>query len=215
MSNTAPQPQPGILDISPYVPGESEVAGRPEADQALLQRDAARAVAQGDRRLQGPGRPSRALSRRRRNGAAQGHRQALRAQSRAHRVRMRLRRADQSHRARLRRPRRRGGLQRARLPHVQDRHAVERRHTGARGGEGLPRRRGRDAGARDARRPSSSSSPIPTIRPARTFLTTRCGACTRACPATRCWCWMRPTASTCAATTTRPGWSWWRPPRTR
>jgi histidinol-phosphate aminotransferase len=27
MSNTAPQPQPGILDISPYVPGESEVAG--------------------------------------------------------------------------------------------------------------------------------------------------------------------------------------------
>ena len=27
MANTAPQPQPGILDISPYVPGESEVAG--------------------------------------------------------------------------------------------------------------------------------------------------------------------------------------------
>jgi histidinol-phosphate aminotransferase len=27
MSNTAPQPQPGILDISPYVPGESEVPG--------------------------------------------------------------------------------------------------------------------------------------------------------------------------------------------
>jgi histidinol-phosphate aminotransferase len=27
MGNTAPQPQPGILDISPYVPGESEVPG--------------------------------------------------------------------------------------------------------------------------------------------------------------------------------------------
>lgn len=27
MSNRAPQPQPGILDISPYVPGESEVPG--------------------------------------------------------------------------------------------------------------------------------------------------------------------------------------------
>jgi histidinol-phosphate aminotransferase len=27
MPNTTPQPQPGILDISPYVPGESEVAG--------------------------------------------------------------------------------------------------------------------------------------------------------------------------------------------
>jgi histidinol-phosphate aminotransferase len=27
MANTAPQPQPGIMDISPYVPGESEVKG--------------------------------------------------------------------------------------------------------------------------------------------------------------------------------------------
>ena len=34
-------------------------------------------------------------------------------------------------------------------------------------------------------------------------------------PATRCWCWTRPTASTCAATTTRRGWSWSPPPTTR
>jgi histidinol-phosphate aminotransferase len=27
MGNSAPQPRPGILDISPYVPGESEVPG--------------------------------------------------------------------------------------------------------------------------------------------------------------------------------------------
>ena len=67
----------------------------------------------------------------------------------------------------------------------------------------------------DAPRPRSSSSPIPTIRPAPTCPTTRCGACTRACRATRCWCWTRPIASTCAATTTRRGWSWSPPPRTR
>ena len=34
-------------------------------------------------------------------------------------------------------------------------------------------------------------------------------------PPARCWCSMPPTASTCAATTTRRGWSWSPPPTTR
>ena len=61
-------------------------------------------------------------------------------------------------------------------------------------GEGLPRRRRCDPGARDAQDQASCSSPIPTIRPAPTFPTTRCAACTRACRAACCWCSTRPTA---------------------
>ena len=40
MANNAPTPQPGILDISPTCRAKAR-SGRPEADQALLQRDAA------------------------------------------------------------------------------------------------------------------------------------------------------------------------------
>ena len=50
-------------------------------------------------------------------------------------------------------------------------------------GEGLPHRRRCDPGARQAPRPRSCFSPIPTTRPAPTSPTTRCAACTRACRA--------------------------------
>ena len=61
-------------------------------------------------------------------------------------------------------------------------------------------------GDADARR--SSSSPIPTIRPAPTCRSRRCAACMPACPATCCWCSTRPMPNMSAATTTRPASSW-------
>ena len=74
---TSPAPRPGILEIAPYVPGESRAPGGPEADQALLQRDAARPQPQGDRRIQGSRRRARALPRRRGDAPAQRDRRAL------------------------------------------------------------------------------------------------------------------------------------------
>ncbi len=128
-------PRPGVLDIAPYVPGTSALAGAhpviklssnetpfgpsPRAVEAYLA-GAAIAVAL-------PGRLGAALAR--------GDRQALRARSRAHRLRRRLRRAAQSAGQRLSRPRRRGDLQRARLPGLQDRHPGARRDAGRRAGD--------------------------------------------------------------------------------
>ena len=57
MTANRPQPRPGVLDIAPYVPGKSTRAGRRQGVQALLQRDAAGAEPEGDRRLS-RGRPS-------------------------------------------------------------------------------------------------------------------------------------------------------------
>ena len=63
MAKTGPVPQPGILEISAYVPGESNVPGGVRPDQAFLQRDATGAEPQGGRRLQGRGRASRTATR--------------------------------------------------------------------------------------------------------------------------------------------------------
>ena len=66
-------------------------------------------------------------------------------------------------------------------------------NAGVRAGEGLHAPTSTPSWRASRRRPRSSSSPTPTIPPAPTFPTTRCAACTRACPATCCWCSMRPT----------------------
>ena len=47
----APQPRPGVLDIEAYVPGKSTAPGVAQRVQAVVQRDAARAEPEGDRRL--------------------------------------------------------------------------------------------------------------------------------------------------------------------
>ena len=131
MAKTGPVPQPGILEINAYVPGESNVPGgvtpiklsSNETPLGPSPKAIAAYKAVADELAPLPGR---------------GGDRAARAIARQYGlnpdrivVRLRLRRADQPDRARLRRPGRRGDLHRARLPHVQDRHAVERRQAGA------------------------------------------------------------------------------------
>ena len=127
MAKNGPVPQPGILDISPYVPGESSVPGGVKPIKLSSNETPLGPSPKAIAAYKAEADAARALSRWRRHRAAQGDRQALRAQPRPHRLRQRLRRADQPARARLPRAGRRGDLHRARLPHVQDRHAVERR----------------------------------------------------------------------------------------
>ena len=120
----------------------------------------------------------------RRDRAARGDRQALRARSRAHRLRRRLRRAAQSACPRLSRAGRRGDLHRARLPGLPDRHRSRRGATPVVAPETRPHsRRRRDPRARDADERAWCSSPTRTTRPAPISRSTRCGACTPACPA--------------------------------
>ena len=77
MANKAPVPQPGILDISPYVPGESSVPGGVKPIKLSSNETPLGPSPKADRRLQGA-RPTQlaALSGRRRHRAAQGHRRA-------------------------------------------------------------------------------------------------------------------------------------------
>ena len=98
------RPRQGILDIAPYVPGKSALAGGGPVDQALLQRDAVRPLAPRRRGLSRRRRDPVALPRRLGAALARGDRQALWARPGAHRLRRRLRRAAQPARRRLSRP---------------------------------------------------------------------------------------------------------------
>ena len=97
----SPVPGPGILDIAPYVGGESKAAGVERPIRLASNESALGPEPEGDRRLQGAGRRDPPLSRRRRRGAARGARPASRARPRAHRLRLRLGRADRAVAARL------------------------------------------------------------------------------------------------------------------
>ena len=181
MTVSRPQPRPGVLSINPYVPGKSSAPGVAKmfklssnetplgpSPQAI---EAYRAV--GEHLEDYP------------DGAASELREAigkrLRPRSRPHRVRSRLRRSAEPAGARLSRRRRRGDPHHARIPGLSDRHARHRRQAGGRGGKELHRRRRRHSQGGDARRPRSSSSPIPTIRPAPMCRSTRSSGCIAGC----------------------------------
>ncbi len=115
--------------------GREQASRRDQADQAVVQRDAAGAEPEGDRRLQGRRRRAGALSRWIGNSAARGDRGALRAEPDAHRLRRRLRRDPDDAGARLPRRRRRGDLHRARLPPLSHHRAGQRRDAGRRAGD--------------------------------------------------------------------------------
>ena len=215
MSNRAPQPQPGILDISPYVPGESEVPGglKPiklssnETPLGPSPKAIAAYKAQADHLALYPDGGATAL----RNAIARhyglnperivcgcGSDELINLIAHAY-----VGPGDEA---------------------VYSAHGflMYKIATLSSGGTPVPvaeKSYRADVDAMlahvtredQARLPCQSQQSDRHVHPS----STRCGACTRACPATRCWCWMRPTASTCAATTTRRGWSWWRPPRTR
>src|ERR1700736_1870672 len=100
----------------------------PQGVQAVGQRDAVRAFAEGHRRLQGSGGASGGLSGRHIAGAARSDRPCLRARSRPHHLRRRLRRTAQSAGPHLSRPWRRGDLHHPRLSGVSDCDDGERRH---------------------------------------------------------------------------------------
>ena len=93
----------------------------PQGVQAVGQRDPARALAEGGRRLQERRRSSGGLSGRHLARAARSHRPRLWARPRPHHLRRRLRRNPQSSGAHLSPPWRRGDLHRARLSGVSDR----------------------------------------------------------------------------------------------
>ena len=208
-------PRPGILDIAAYVPGRSKAVPGVQAAQAVVERDAARPEPGGDRGLPRGRRLARALPGRRGDGAPQRHRRGLRPQSRSHRLRRRLGRGPAPHRQCLHRPRRRGDPHRVRLPRLSDRDPGRRRHAG----RGAERNRSPPMSTRSLARVSptgraSSSSPIPTIRPAPTCRSARCAGCMPRCRQRCCSSSMRPTPSTCAATTTRAASSSPAPPKT-
>ncbi len=85
----------GILDIAPYVPGEERACRQGAGDQALLERDAVRAVAACRRGLSRRRREPVALPRRLGRGTPRGDRQAAWARPGPHRLRGRFRRAAQ------------------------------------------------------------------------------------------------------------------------
>ena len=65
-----PEPRPGVLQIEAYVPGKSAAAGRGQDPQAVLERDAARALAEGHRGRSGPSTISSSTRTARRPGCA-------------------------------------------------------------------------------------------------------------------------------------------------
>ena len=133
-SPTAPVPGPGILDIAPYVGGESKAAGverpiRLASNESALGPSpkavaAYRALA-GDIHRYPDGIGDR---------VARGARPRPRSRPGAHRLRLRLGRADRHAAARLCRAGRRGAVQPARVSDVPDRRHVGRRHPGGRAG---------------------------------------------------------------------------------
>ena len=208
-------PRAGVLDIAPYVPGRSKATGGSQAAQALVERDAARA------RARRRSRPIRAaadrlasLPRRLGHGAPRGDRRGLRAQPRSHRLRRRLGRDPDLIAAGLYRARRRGDLHRARLSRLSDRHQGGGRHAGGRAGEGPDGGRRRDPGAGERARRASSSSPIPTTRPAPICRSARSAACMPACRRRRSSSSTRPMPNMSGATTTRAASSSRPPPTT-
>ena len=108
MATNGPVPQSGILDISPYVPGESSVPGgvkpiKLSSNETPLGPSPKAIAAYKAEANTWSAIPTAARRRLRKAIAEQ-----LRAQRRAHRLRRGLGRADQPDRARLRRAGRRG-----------------------------------------------------------------------------------------------------------
>ena len=210
-----PQPRPGVLAIDAYVPGKSTAPGRRAGVQAVVERDAARPEPEGGRGLS-RGRPSTARTIR--TAPSTALREAI---GRAFgldpdRIVCGAGSDDLLNliARRLSRRRRRGDLHHPRLPGLSDRHARLRRDAGRGGGEEPHRRRRRDPRGGDASAPRSSSSPIPTIRPAPMCRSTRSSACIARCRRTCCSCSTRPMPNMSAATTTRPASSSSPPPTT-
>ena len=215
MANKAPMPQPGILDISPYVPGESNVAGgvkpiklssnetplgpspkaiaafKAEADQLERYPDGgANALRKAIAELYGLN-PDRIV-------CGSGSDELINLLAHAY-----LGPGDEA----------------VYTEHGFLMYKIATLSSGAKPvpvpETDLPRRRRRDPGARVGQ--DQDRLPRQPEQSDRHLYSPRRGAraCTRGCRRTRCWCSTRPIASTCAATTTRPGWSWSPPPRTR
>ena len=215
MTANRPQPRPAAAPRRARHRGlcarQERGAWRCARVQAVRQRDAARAEPEGDRGLPGGRRPSAGLSGGHRPAAARGDRQAVRARSRAHRVRRRLRRSPESAWRRLPRRRRRGDLHHPRLHHLSDRDARRRREAGRRRGEGPYRRRRRhprqgDRAHQDgvARQPEQSDRHLHSVRRVEASAALAAVACAAAGRRGLL-------RNTSGATTTRPASSWSRP----
>ena len=204
MTAMYPQPRPGVLDIQAYVPGKSSAPGVANVFKLSSNETPLGPSPQRDRRLQVGRQASGRLSRRLGKRTARSDRAGLRARSGAHRLRRRLRRFAQSLGARLSRRRRRGDPHDARLSGLSDRNARQRSPACGRAGEGLTADVDAILGGRDQEDQNRLSWPIRTIRPERTFRSTKSSGCTGTFRATCCWCSTQPTPSMSGATTTNP-----------
>ena len=160
------KPNPGILDITPYVGGRGARAWRGRADQAVVERKRVGPEQGGDRGVPRGGRRARILSRRRRDRTARCDRADLRARSVAHRLRQWLGRAAHHAGERVSEARRRGAVQRARASSsiASSRCPTARCRSRCRRKISAPM--SMRCWRRSRRRRASSISPIPTIRPA-------------------------------------------------
>ena len=123
-----PVPQPGILEIAPYVQGKSGASARPAVAIKLSSNESPLGASpRADRGLSRPPRPPCRLSRRLVAPAARDAGRGARARCRAHRLRRRLGRHAAHAGPDLSRRRRRGGDEPVRLFDLSDRHPGRRR----------------------------------------------------------------------------------------
>ena len=112
------------------MPGKSAAPGGVQGPQAVVQREPARRLAEGDRGRARRRRQAGILSRRLGDAAARGDRRGARTEPGQHRLLERLRRDHRPARPDLPVAGRRGDLHRARFPGLQDLHPGRRRGAG-------------------------------------------------------------------------------------
>ena len=216
MANNAPHAAAGHPRHQPLRAGREQRAGRREADQALLQRDAAGAEPQGDRRLQGRGRASSSAIP---TAASTALRDAIAKHYGLNPDRIVCGSGSDELINLIAHAYLGPGDEAVYTEHGFLMYKIATLASGAKPvavpEKGYQRRRRRDAGARHAQ--DQDRVPRQPQQSDRHLHSPRRGAppAQGAARATCCWCSTRPTANTCAATTTRRGWSWSPPPTTR